>query len=64
MYTTYSNNVITLNIKQNRHAFVKFDLKTFTSIKPSLLLNMHNITNTKNSAHLWAMAYQCTPYDI
>ena len=55
------NNMIILNMKQNRHPVVT--LKTFQDyhIKPCLLINMHDITNKINSAHLRPMGYHCTP---
>ena len=55
------NNMITLHMKQNTHAVVKLWRFQEFYIKPRLLINMHDITNKNNSAHLRAMGYQCTP---
>ena len=55
------NNMIMLNMKQNTHAVVKlWRFQEFYN-KPRLLINMHDITNKNNSAHLRAMGYQYTP---
>ena len=56
------NNMITLNIKQNRHPVVQLRKFSDFYIKPRLLINMHDITNKTNSAHLRPMDYQCTPH--
>ena len=55
------NNMIMLNMKQNIHVVVKLWRFQEFYIKPRLLINMHDITNKNNSAHLRAMGYQCTP---
>ena len=55
------NNMTMLNMKQNTHAVVKLWRFQEFYIKPRLLINMHDITNKNNSAHLQAMGYQCTP---
>ena len=54
-----ANNINTLNMKQNRHAVVKLWRFQDFYIKPRLLINMHDITNKNNSAHLRPMGYQC-----
>ena len=56
-----ANNINTLNMKQNRHAVVKLWRFQDFYIKPRLLINMHDITNKNNSAHLRPMGYQCIP---
>ena len=56
-----ANNMITLNMKQNRHPVVKIWRFQDFYIKPRLLINMHDITKKINSAHLRTMGYQCTP---
>ena len=56
-----ANNINTLHMKQNRHAVVKLWRFQDFYIKPCLLINMHDITNKNNSAHLRHMRYQCTP---
>ena len=60
MYTL-ANNMFTLNMKQNKHAVVKLWRFQDFYIKPRLLINMHDIANKSNSAHLRAMGYQCAP---
>ena len=40
-----ANNMITLNMKQNRHPVVKLYGFQDLYIKPRLLINMHDITN-------------------
>ena len=54
-------NMIMLNMKQNTHVVVKLWRFQEFYIKPRLLINMHDITNKNNSAHLRVMGYQCTP---
>ena len=49
------NNMIMLNMKQNTHAVVKLWRFQEFYIKPRLLINMHDITNKNNNAHLRAM---------
>ena len=56
-----ANNIITLNMKQNKHAVMKLWRFQDLYIKPRLLINMHDIANKNNSAHLRVMGYQCTP---
>ena len=56
-----ANNMITLNMKQNRYPVVKIWRFQDFYIKPRLLINMHDITKKIKSAHLWTMGYQCTP---
>ena len=56
-----ANNMIMPNMKQNWHVVVKLWRFQDFYIKPRLLINMHDIANKNNSAHLLVMGYQCTP---
>ena len=53
--------MFTLNMKHNKHAVMKLWRFQDFYIKPCLLINMHDIANKNNSAHLRVMGYQCTP---
>ena len=59
-----ANNMITPNMKQDKHAVVKLWRFQDFYIKPRLLINMHDTDTKINRAHLRAMGYQCTPNDI
>ena len=54
--------MITLNMKQNRHAVVKLWRFQDFYIKPRLLINMHDIDTKNNRAHLRGMGYLGTKY--
>ena len=56
-----ANNMLTLNMKHNKHVVVKLWRFQDFYIKPRLLINMHDIANKNNSAHLRVMGYQRTP---
>ena len=56
-----ANNMIMPNMKQNWYVIVKLWRFQDLYIKPRLLINMHDIANKSNSAHLRATGYQCTP---
>ena len=57
-----ANNMTMPNMKQNRHVVVKLWRFHDFYIKPRLLINMHDIANKNNSAHLRAISVP--PYDM
>ena len=56
-----TSKIITLNMKQNRHPIVELETFQDFHINLCLLINMHDIINKINRAHLRPMGYQCTP---
>ena len=56
-----ANNIKTLNTKENKHPVVKLWRFQDFYIKPCLLINMHDITNKNNSAHLRPMGLSVYP---
>ena len=54
-----ANNIITLNMKQNKQAVMKlWRFQDFYIKSCLLILNMHDIDTKNNRAHLQVMGYQ------
>ena len=61
---TLANNIIIPHMIQNGQTVVEIWAFQDFYIKPRLLINMHDIITKINRAHLRAMGYLCTTYDI
>ena len=61
---TLANNIIIPNMKKNRQTVVEIRAFQDLYVKPRPLMNMRDIITKNNRAHLRAMGYLCTKYDM